>query len=112
MRLICGVFHLNGAGASEDLQRAMAAQMDVPRLRPSLRTWRAGPGGLAGIDFAAPAAPPAALPERGAAKIAADLRLDERMALAHRLGSDAAAAEDALLLAALERFGPAGLDLV
>src|SRR5665213_1167653 len=112
MRLICGVFHLKGEGASEELLRAMVAQMDVPRLRPSLRTWRAGPVGLAVIDFAARGAPAPALPAKGASTIAADVRLDEAAALAHRLGGDATAAEDALLLAALERFGPAGLDLV
>jgi hypothetical protein len=37
MRLICGTLHLDGTSASEELLRAMAAQMDVERLRPSLR---------------------------------------------------------------------------
>src|ERR1035437_312832 len=112
MRLICGVLHLDGAIASEELLRAMAAQVDVPRLRPSLSLWRNGPAGLAVLDFSARGAPASALPELGASTIAADVRLDEPVALERTLDRGGAVAEDALLLAALERFGPSGLDKV
>ena len=112
MRLICGVLHLDGANAREELLRAMAAQMDVPRLRASLRLWRDGPVGFAVLDFSARGAPASALPELGAATIAADVRLDEPVALGRKLVGDAPVTEDALLLSALERFRPSGLDRV
>jgi asparagine synthase (glutamine-hydrolysing) len=112
MRLICGVLHLDGAAASEELLRAMAAQMDVKRLRPSLGLWRNGPVGFAVLDFSARGMAASALPELGTSTIAADVRLDEPLALARKLDREGAIAEDALLLAALERFGPDGLDQV
>ena len=112
MRLICGLFHLDGANASEEVLRAMAAQMDVPRLRPSLRLWQDGPVGLAVLDFSMRAAAAPALPETARSIMAADVRLDEPIALARRLGSGAPETEDALLLTVLERFGPSALDLV
>src|ERR1039458_3730564 len=98
MRLICGVLRLDGVNASEELLRAMAAQMDVPRLRPSLSVWRDGPVGLAVLDFSARGAPASALPELGASTIAADVRLDEPVALARKLDGDAPVTQDALLL--------------
>jgi asparagine synthase (glutamine-hydrolysing) len=112
MRLICGLFRLDGTNGSEDLLRAMAAQMDVPRLRPSLRLWQDGPIGLAVLDFSARGAPAPALPETASSIMAADVRLDEPIALARMLGGNAPETEDALLLAILERFGPSGLDQV
>ena len=112
MRLICGVLHLDGANANEDLLRAMVAQMDVPRLCPALRLWRNGPVGLAVLDFSARSAPTPALPETAGSIIAADVRLDEPIALARLLGGNAPDAEDALLLAMLERSGPSTLDQV
>ena len=53
MQLICGIFQLDGANANEERLRAMMAQMDVPRLRPSLRHWRDGSVALAVLDFSA-----------------------------------------------------------
>ncbi|MGH6845252.1 MAG: hypothetical protein ACRECU_11160, partial [Methylocella sp.] len=112
MRLICGMLHLDGRSASEGLLRAMAAQIDVERLRPSLCLWRNGPAGFAVLDFSARGAQASALPELGASTIAADVRLDEPFELGRKLSGDAPVTEDALLLAALERFGPSGLDQV
>ena len=105
MRLICGILHLDGANASEDLLRAMAAQMDVPRLRPSLSLWRDGPVGLAVLDFSARGGPAPALPETAASIIAADVRLDEPVALAREIGRRCAAiAEDALASGSARTF--------
>lgn len=112
MRLICGMLRLDGTNASEDLLRAMAAQMDVPRLRPSLSLWRDGPVGLAVLDFSAHGAPEHALPKTAGWIMAADMRLDEPVALRRSLGNVAAVDEDALLLAALEQYGPSGLNRV
>ncbi|MGH6822019.1 MAG: asparagine synthase-related protein [Methylocella sp.] len=112
MRLICGLLHLDGTSASEELLRAMAAQMDVERLRPSLCLWRNGPAGFAVLDFSARGAQASALPELSASTIAADVRFDEPFELRQKLSGDAPVTEDALLLAALERFGPSGLDQV
>ena len=64
------------------------------------------------LDFSARGAPASRLPELAGSVIAADMRLDEPLALARTLGRDAAQAEDALLLAAFDRFGPSGLDRV
>lgn len=106
MRLICGFYCLDGAPASETLLRAMAAQMDVPRLRPALATWRDGPLGLAVLDFSARGRPASPLPETGRSVLAADVRLDEPMTLERRFGRRAPGAEDTLLQAALEHSGP------
>jgi asparagine synthase (glutamine-hydrolysing) len=112
MRLICGLFHLDGANANEELLRVMAAQMDLPRLRPSLRLWWEGPVGFAVLDFSVRGAPAPALPETARSIMAADVRLDEPAALAGRLGDDASKSEDLLLLAMLERSGASALDQV
>jgi len=112
MRLICGVLHLDGAAASEDLLRTLAAQMEMPRLRPSLSLWNDGPVALAMLDFSARGAPAPRLPESATSIMAADVRLDEPVALARMLDRDAPQTEDALFLAAFERFGPSGLDRV
>jgi asparagine synthase (glutamine-hydrolysing) len=112
MRLICGTLHLDGTSANEELLRAMAAQMGVERLRPSLCLWRNGSAGFAVLDFSARGAQTSALPELSASVIAADVRLDEPVELGRKLSGDAPVTEDALLLAALERFGPSGLDQV
>ena len=112
MRLICGVFHLDGTDAREGLLRAMAAQMAVSRLRPSLRLWRDGSVGLAVLDYSARGVPAPSLPESGASTMAADVRLDEPDVLRRMLGDDARGAEDALLLSMLGKFGPSGLDRV
>ncbi len=109
MRLICGIVHLDGTSASDELLRAMSAQMNAERLRPSLCLWRNGPVGFAVLDFSARGAQASALPELNASTIAADVRLDEPGELERKLHSDAPVTEDALLLAALERFGPSGL---
>jgi asparagine synthase (glutamine-hydrolysing) len=112
MRLICGLFNLDGTSASLELLRAMAQQMDVPRLRPALRLWCGGPVGLALLDFAAGGESTASLPCAGASTIAADARLDELDDLRQRVARDHADGEDALLAAVLDRFGPAGLGQV
>ena len=113
MRLICGLFHLDGANANEGLLRAMAAQMVLSPDHPSLRLWRDGPVGFAVLDFSVRGAPTPALPETARSVIAADVRLDEPIALTSQLGGDASKAEeDWLLLAMLERFGPSALDRV
>jgi asparagine synthase (glutamine-hydrolysing) len=112
MRLICGLFHLDGASTNEDLLRAMAAQMAMPGLSPSLRIWQEGPVGFAILDFSLRGAPAPALPEVADSIMAADVRLDEPFALAGRLGCDTSKGEDALLLTMLERFGPFALDQV
>jgi asparagine synthase (glutamine-hydrolysing) len=115
MRLICGVFHLDGAPANDDRLDRMVARMDVPRLRPSVRTWREGPVGLAVLEFSpcrAPGPPPA-WPERDGSIMVADVRLDEPDTLRRALGLEASTADDdAVLLAALDRLGPSGLDRV
>jgi len=110
MRLICGVLQLNGAAVEENLLRAMAAQM-APSLQPSLSVWHDGSVGMAILDFSADA-DVQALAETNGTIIAVDVRLDEPEALARLLGRDPRSTEDALFLAALETYGPAGLGRV
>jgi asparagine synthase (glutamine-hydrolysing) len=112
MRLICGLFNLDGTSVSGALLRAMAQQMDVPRLRPALRLWCSGSVGLALLDFAARGESSAALPGTGTSTIAADARLDDLDTLRRRVDRDTTDGEDVLLSAALDRFGPAGLGQV
>ncbi len=112
MRLICGIFQLDGTHAVEQLLRAMIAQMNVPRLRPALHLWREGPVALAVLDFSAHRDTAAGLPEQNASIIAADVRLDEPVKLRQAVGAAPSDSEGALLLATLEMYGPAGLDRV
>jgi len=104
MRLIGGLLRLDGGAVNDGALRGMAMQMVEDRLQPALRTKCEGPIGLAVLDFAA--RDDARLPVSGASVMAADVRLDER----EKLAAGADVAEDALLLAALEKNGPAGLD--
>jgi len=110
MRLICGIFELDGASASEPLLQKMISQMDVPRLRPSVRIWRDGPTALAVLDFSAPDRLSPGLPESANSILAADVRLDEQNALARSLGCSTRMSDDALLLELLSQTGPLGLD--
>ncbi len=112
MRLICGIFRLDGADAAEELLRKMIAQMEVPRLNPALRLWRDGPVALAVLDFSARGKAESALPEHQASILAADIRLDEPAALQKMAGASGFVSEDALLLTILDRYGPAGLKRV
>src|ERR1700761_2427644 len=105
MRLICGLMMLDGSAASEDLLRRMAAQMDVPRLKPGLSVHCQGAIGLAVLDFVAPAG---ALPVLNGQAMAADVRLDMPVLPSFKTGRN----EDAQLLAALEQHGPMGLSAV
>ena len=110
MRLICGCLRLDGAPASEDMVRRMVAQMAIGRLRPAVATRVDGPVGLAVLDFSVEGR--LNLPERPGSMMAADVRLDEPAALAATLGRQASESDDALLGAALQSFGPDGLDRV
>ena len=110
MRLICGVFQLDGRDASETMLHAMVARMDVPRLRPAHRLWRAGPVGLAVLDFSARGA--TSLPEIAGVTIAADVRLDQPEIVRGWVGATATEQDDALLLAHLNRTGPSDLSRV
>ena len=112
MQLICGIFQLDGANAPEERLRAMIAQMDVPRLHPSLRHWRDGSVALAVLDFSARGGAASALPEQHASIMAADVRLDSPVTLRQAVGAAASTSENGLLLAALELYGPGGLDRV
>ena len=110
MRLICGIFELDGADASEPLLQKLIFQLDVPRLRPSVRIWRNGPTALAVLDFSAPGRRSTALLENANSILAADVRLDEQDVLAKSLGCSPHASDDALLFELLGQTGPLGLD--
>jgi asparagine synthase (glutamine-hydrolysing) len=106
MRLICGVFHLDGKPVGAELLEAMCAQMVAPGLHPRIRTWRGDALALAVLDFAARADQGYALPQRADWTLAADVRLDAPRSLAESLAIEVAN-DDHLLLAALQHGGAA-----
>jgi len=112
MRLICGIFQLDHSRASEEIIGAMVAQMNVPRLVPSVHLWGDGRVILAALDFSAQGKAASPLPEQEMSIMAADVRLDQLGELRQALGTAAASSEDGLLLAALEKYGPTGLHRV
>lgn len=109
MRLICGFLHLDGRPADATCLDTMAAAMVEPGLAPRIIRRIDGPAGLATLDFAEPSA---ALPHGDSSLLlAADVRLDEPERLAEAL-STGKARDEALLLAALERWGAEGVGRV
>ena len=109
MRLICGVMQLDGTAADAGLLRAMAAQMQTAQARPSVRFWQEGPAGFGLLDFSPRADAVPSLPESAVSVMLADARLDQPAAVAASYDCAASAADDALLLAAMERGGEAAL---
>jgi asparagine synthase (glutamine-hydrolysing) len=102
VRLICGVFHLDGKPVAADLLGAMCAQMTAPGLAPRIRTWRERHVGLAVLDFAARTDRGDVLPLNAHWVLAADLRLDAPKALI--AGASIEATDDDLFLSALQRW--------
>ncbi len=109
MRLICGIYRLDGAKAGDYL-RAMVAQMTEARRTPLLKQWNAGSVALAVLDFSARADVPTTLPQQDNTLIVADVRLDDPAALRKAVCASDGISEDALLLALLKKYGPADLD--
>lgn len=77
MRLICGLFRLDGAPADHATLDAMVAALAAPGLSPQVTRHVDGPAALAVLDFAPPAEGPVTLPHGpDGIRLAADLRLD------------------------------------
>lgn len=102
MRLICGLMRLDGNDADEVLLRAMAAQMVVPRLRPTFSAWQEGPTALGVLDFSVANGMALPLPQSSSLAMAADVRLDEPTSMP----------ADMRLLSTVEQQGPDALDSV
>ena len=103
MRLICGLFLLDGALVERDLVAQMARGMIAAHLSPSIRLWASGNIGMAAVDFTA-SSEQTRLDAHAGHILAADRRLDEPESLAARfdcVGAD----EDALLAAAIACWG-------
>lgn len=109
MRLICGIFNLNGAPVAESVVRNMLAQLTAPSLHPSADVYLSGPVGLGLLDFSCRPSKPCALERSGATVMAADVRLDDPAGLATTFGLEPTATDAALLSATATRFGDAGL---
>jgi asparagine synthase (glutamine-hydrolysing) len=90
----------------------MIAEMEVPRLKACVRSWRDGPIALAVLDYSARGEAASGLPEQNGSVIAADVRLDEPEAAQIAVQAAICASDDVLLLSLLEKHGPAGLDSV
>lgn len=105
MRLICGAWHLDGRPVSQRTLDAMTREMIAPDVFPRIRTWHDGPVGLAVVEFS----PRGGLDTSNARTddgraLAADVRLDDPDALRRSL-NDVPGDDDALILAALTRWG-------
>lgn len=111
MRLICGFLRLDGQPAAVGHLDTMAGAMIGPGLAPGIARWIEGPVALATLDFPDHKITP--VPGASGLVLAADTRLDEPDRVAEALGTPrppaGAAGDEALLLAALERWGADGL---
>ncbi len=99
MRLICGIVHLDGAPARADTLARMVDALMSPGLAPHVARRVEGPAALAVLDFS---------PHRHVSAdtwLAADVRLDRPHALAAALGLSERSDEEAVVLAALDKWG-------
>jgi asparagine synthase (glutamine-hydrolysing) len=103
MRLICGLWHLDGQPARQETLCAMARAMIAEGLRPRLGVWHDGPVGFASVDFSPDAELTPTRDARGRV-LAGDIRLDDPDALAQALGTPRVTGDE-LMLAAIERWG-------
>jgi len=103
MRLICGLYRLDGGAVELKKLDAMAVGMIAAPLQPELRRSVQGHIGLAVLDFAA-APGTGEIPSMHGAIVAADHRLDAPDELATRLDS-AAMDPDRLIAHAIDRWG-------
>ena len=99
MRLICGIVHLDGAPAQADTLARMVDALTTPGLAPHVARRVEGPAALAVLDFSSHRHVSA---DRW---LAADVRLDRPRALAAALGLSERSGEEALVLAALDKWG-------
>src|ERR1700744_599428 len=99
MRLICGIVHLDGALAGADTLARMVDALTSPSLAPRVARRVEGPAALAVLGFSS---------HRHVSAdtwLAADVRLDRPRALAATLGISETSDEEALVLAALDKWG-------
>ncbi len=99
MRLICGIVHLDGAPAQADTLARMVDALTTPGLAPHVARRVEGPAALAVLDFSSRRHVSADM------WLAADVRLDRPRALAAALGLSERSDEEALVLAALDKWG-------
>lgn len=104
MRLICGIWHLDGKPADPAMLDAMAAGMIAAGLAPEIRHTVGGKVGLAVVDFAAPASGTSVPVSKSGTMLAADRRLDAPGQLAALLDCPGAD-QDILIERAIERWG-------
>jgi len=107
VRLICGLFHLDGTTVDSERLCRVARELDLPHRGAMIRYWHDGPIGFAALDFAVePASHHQGLMQAGPRTLVCDSRLDKLND--PNVGSDAAVQMSALL----GQSGPAGLDQV
>ena len=110
MRLICGIWHLDGRPADPPTLTAMCAAMQSD-LRPSkVETWVEGSVGLSVLDFSA-VSPDAGLLQHGrnGVVLAADIRLDDPAELRRGLQLEPSATEPAIALSVLQQADTAAV---
>lgn len=104
MRLICGIWHLDGKHVDLAMLDSMAAGMIAAGLTPEVRRSVEGNVGFAVVDFAATASAPPAPVSHSGIMLAADRRLDTPGQLAASLDCPGAD-QDILIGKAVERWG-------
>lgn len=108
MRLICGLYRLDGAPLASGTLSAMAAGMVAAPLKPDIRVWTGDGIGLGVVDFASPTGD-VALRADADGVLAADRRLDAPAELGDALGC-AHGDQDRLVAAAITRWGGSAPD--
>ncbi len=106
MRLICGVWHLDGRPADAGTPAAMCAAMQSAVRPATMETWVEGSVGLGVLDFAPQPGRSVLQPGRNGVMLAADIRLDDPSGLCSALTLDRAATGPEIALSALEGVDP------
>jgi asparagine synthase (glutamine-hydrolysing) len=101
VRLICGIWHLDGRPADRETVDAMCAAMQSAVRPATTQMWAEGSAGLGVLDFAS--LPAVLHPGRNGTMLAADVRLDDPADLRRGYGLDSSATDPQIALAALEQ---------
>lgn len=112
MRLICGLWHLDGKRVLRETLDAMCAAMQSAPRPAATETWAEGSVGLGVRDFAAQPGQPLLQPGPDGSMLATDLRLDDPAGLRRACGLDTSATEPEIAAAVLTRDGADAMKLL
>ena len=102
MRLICGIWHLDGRAAERTMVDSMCASMQSAVRPAQTQAWVGGTAGLGVLDFAPQPGGSLLQAGRNGAMLAADLRLDNPAELRRSCHLEPSATEPEIALSVLE----------